>query len=239
MPRGMDEAISLGACKVSDQKLTNFKIMNIKKLMMVAAMAAFVGFNTNAKAVSFDYASDVGGMIDFLGNGQFTFTPPLLNFVVTSGSAAGRFGEIDGTFTIGTIVGNTAPVTGTGTFSIIDGTHLFTSTLNWVDIGVLGAVGGLNFTANINLTDISYSGSNPDLLALKNNGSGVNTLSFQFPTAYSLEYLSTHRVENSFSGTVASAGVPDGGATVALLGLSLVGIGFANRKFGALSLLKA
>jgi hypothetical protein len=64
--------------------------------------AAAIGFVDSAKAVSFGYASTVHSFIHFPGNHTFSFTPNTNNFQVGSGSLAGAFGEITGTFTIGT-----------------------------------------------------------------------------------------------------------------------------------------
>ena len=176
--------------------------------------------------------------IHFPGNHTFSFTPNTNNFQVASGSAAGALGEITGTFTIGTITQpfpgfSTASVTGTGTFVIHDGMgNNLTATLTWGNISQIGNHGFLNITGDVNLSNITYAGINPDLVALKNAGSGSNVLDYTFNPARSLSVLrngpGSH--DTSFSGTIST--VPDGGTTVVLLGIALAGVGGARRMFG-------
>ena len=199
--------------------------------------AAAIGFADSAKAVSFDYASTVHSFIHFPGNHTFTFTPNTNDFQVGSGSAAGAFGEITGTFTIGTITNPspgffTAPVTGTGTFVIHDGMgNNLTANLTWVDISQIGNHGLLNIAGGVNLSNIIYAGTNPDLVALRNTGVASNALSFTFNRAVPLSVLRNgpgpH--DTSFSGTISA--IPDGGTTVALLGIALAGVGGVRRMF--------
>jgi len=195
-------------------------------------MAATLAFVTPAKAVSFNYSSADGALIQFAGNGTFGFTAPP-NFTVTSGTAIGFGGSITtpgGGYVIGAIAANQAPVTGMGTFTIQDGATPLTAQLVWNTISQMNAVGGLNVLASLNLTNITYLGGNGDLMALKNDGSGINTLSFQFTTSYTLQQLKDNQISNSFSGTVTSARVPDGGTTAVLLGVGLVAMGVIARR---------
>jgi hypothetical protein len=211
---------------------------------LVFAVAA-IGFVDSAKAVSISYVSNPvnGSHIHFQGGGgpnahTFTFAPTTNNFAVTTGTCAGCLGEMTGTFTIGTITpipgGATAPVTGTGMFVIHDGFgNNLTASLTWVDITQIGTSGTLNISGAVNLTGITYSGSNADLVALRNAGSASNTLDFTFNPAVSLSQLRNGAQHNtSFSGTV-SANTPDGGASVALLGIALAGVGGVRRMFRA------
>ncbi len=113
-------------------------------------------------------------------------------------------------------------------FVIHDGANNLTATLQWLNISQTGAGGTLNVFGQVNLTNIMYTGSNPDLVALRDAGSGANVLTFQFVPPVSLEELRNGpgSRSTSFSGSIntATQGVPDGGLTVALLGLSLAGI---------------
>jgi hypothetical protein len=201
----------------------------VASLALVGGLALVSG--NHANAVSFNYANRAGASISFPGNGTFSFTPGLGNFEVTSGSANTFLGEFTGTFAIGAIttVGplSSAPVTGTGTMVIHDPADgNLTAALTWVDIQQIAAGGSLNVVGDVNLTGITYTGSNPDLLALATAGSGGNVLSFQFATVISLADLKSGAGGNatSFSGTINSTSVPDGGLTVGLLGLALVGL---------------
>ena len=203
---------------------------------LALAAAAFASLDT-AKAVSFDYASTVNSFIVFPGDTTFHFSPSTNNFMVTSGTAAGFLGDTTGTFTIGTITINgnveSAAVTGTGSFVIHDGSFNLMATLSWVDITQVGTGGNLNISGQANLSNITYGGTNADLVALRNAGSGGDVLSFQFIPAVPLTTLRDGPGPNqtSFSGTVAT--LPDGGTTVALLGVALAGLEGVRRMFRA------
>lgn len=218
--------------KISNLKFSSAKI--IAPLILAAGMV--LACASNVQAVSFNYASTVGSTIDFDGMTHFTFSPVTNNFQIANGSAAGFLGQMTGTFTIGTIttIGgvSTASVSGSGTFVIHDSVSMtdLTATLTWVDITQNGTGDNLNITGTVNLTGITYTGSNADLVALRNAGSGANVLSFQFIPAVTLAELRNGPGPHStsFSGTVAT--LPDGGTTVALLGLALTGLEGLRRR---------
>jgi hypothetical protein len=209
---------------------------SILKLSLVLAAGMILAGVSNVQAVHFDYSSTAGSAIVFPGDTTFHFTTDGAghNFMVSNGTAAGLLGEMTGTYTIGTITTSggvsTASVSGTGTFVIHDGANLFTATLTWVDITQNGTGDNLNITGQVNLTAISYTGSNADLVALRNAGNGANVLSFQFVPAVTLATLRNGPGPNStsFSGSVGT--LPDGGTTVALLGLALTGLEGLRRR---------
>jgi hypothetical protein len=181
--------------------MTNKSVMKI-----VASLAACLSFGASVCS-AFDYSSTVNSLVQFNGDSTFNFTPASNNVRITSGLGVGLIGEITGVYTIGTVTtavdgSQTAPVTGAGTFVIHDGANDLTATLVWVDIGEFGVFGGFNLTGAANLTGITYSGSNPDLLAIKNAGSAINVLSYQFASVVSLDSLKTSPTSTSFSGTV-------------------------------------
>jgi hypothetical protein len=101
-----------------------------------------------------------------------------------------------------------------------------------MDISQTGTAGGLNTVGAVNLTGVTYGGSNADLVALKNNTTAYNVLTFQFVPAMSLATLATSQASTSFSGTI-TTNVPDGGTTIAMLGMALAGVAFFRRKLGA------
>lgn len=205
----------------------------LKPTLAVALGALTLG-NLNNQAVSFDFSSVPTSLIAFDGAGNFSFTPaaPTVNFQVDTGTAAGLSGSIGGSFAIGTVttVGptSTAPVTGTGTFTIYDGITPLSASITWDEMSQTGTGSTLNVNGIVNLTSITYTGSNPDLVTLFNDASGYAVLTFQFIPAKTLSYLKTHRISTTFSGSVAST--PDGGATAGLLGLSMVGMAAAVRR---------
>jgi len=203
-----------------------------RRLPTVLLLSASLAAATSVEALQIDYANTVGSSINFDGLGNFSFAPLGDNFAVTGGSAAGLLGEITGTYSIGAIttigIVSSAPVTGSGLFVIHDGSATLSATLNWVDILQVGAGNILNDSGVVSLTGITYGGSNPDLLALASAGSAANVLTFQFIPPVSLSTLAGSPNATSFSGSIST--VPDGGATVALLGFVLVGVEGLRRR---------
>lgn len=210
----------------------------MKKQILVGLLTLAMG--VAAHAVTIGYSDTGNGTMVFNGSGGFGFLPTSDNLKVTTGTANNDLGEITGSYQIGTIttIGSvsSASVTGTGTFVIHDGTgHDFSATLTWANITQQNTGGNLNITGGANLSNITYTGSNADLLALTGgNNLGINVLAFTFIPAVSLQDLATTpHTALSFSGTVSKA--PDGGTTVALLGSALVGLSVLRRKFGVIA----
>lgn len=200
-----------------------------------------------ATTISLDFSSVTGAKVSF-ANGNFTFvdSPAGNDFQVTLADASlfGLYGNIDGTFSIGAITTtglvSRAPVSGTGQFKIYDGVSgTFSANLGWVDIYQLGTSGAVNTVGAVNLSDFAYTGSNPGLLALLHNGEGSVTATFQFIPKKSLATLKTATaakpLTTSYSGSVESISVesdpvPDGGATITLLGLALAGLSIVKQR---------
>lgn len=193
-----------------------------------------------ARAIIFDFSNLVGTDINFSG-GDFNFTSTNgYQFNITQvnggiGDAVGLDGYIDpgGPFSIGTITTNglqqTASVTGAGTLHITDLSSLdLTGSLQWDNITTYGTGGILNLTGTINLTGISYSGTNSDLLALAGAGSASDVVTFQFTPAETLAQLVSTGGSTSYSGTINS--VPEPGA-LALAAFGLAGLlAFCGRR---------
>jgi hypothetical protein len=217
-------------CSAELRKTTPMKT-NLMRTFAPFAIATglALGFASSAPALQIDYSSNPSSFIVFPGDTTFQFAPAVSQFSITDGTASGLLGEITGIYTIGTIttVGgvSSAPVTGTGTFVVHDGAFNLVGTLTWVSILQIGSGVTLNVQGTANLTNITYGGSNADLLALAGAGSGSNTLTFQFVPGVSLTTLRNGPGPNqtSFSGSI-SPSVPDGGTTVALLGLGLAAV---------------
>lgn len=207
-----------------------------------------------AQAISLDYGSVGNAHILFnaatdtftfvnssSANAGFGFSINSGSGVGYDGSSLGLLGTITGTFTIGTITGGgvqNAPVTGPGTVSIDDGFgFFFTGTVAWGSIFTLGANGGGNNVAAINLTGTSYAGLNNDLLALNNTlgNQAVMTFGFGFVPAENLTDLTTPggAQQSSFTGDLDAnppVSTPDGGATIGMLGLGMLALGAFRRK---------
>ncbi len=198
---------------------------------MLIAAVMLCSTSAFASTVTIDFSNSTGAKINFPGNNTFFFTPngsSDTNFTVTDGTAAGLLGRIDGTYTIGTVSGpdgggtSTANVTGSGTFNIFDGANTLTGSLTWVDISQKGTGSTLDVSGQVNLTGITYGGSNADLVALASNTSGITVLTFQFTPPKALSVLRSHTdgtYKTSFSGTVTATPEP---SAIALLGAGLL-----------------
>jgi hypothetical protein len=212
------------------------------------ALAATV-LCTRADALTLNF-SDVGGaQVVFDGNtDSFSFVPlaPNAQFGITSvvdGVSAGTVndtGSMAGTFTLGSITSpapglEIASVNGAGVLTINDGTgQSLTADLTFGTISSFGTGGLINLQGSVNLTNILYSGTDPNYLAFAAANNGIEVITFQFTSPTSLTALTADGTTTgtSFSGslTAVSTAVPDGGATAALLGLSILGIATVRRK---------
>ena len=204
---------------------------SVKNLAIALALAASLACGNSIKANSFDFGNLTGAAIDFNGTGGFSFTPglPAANFSIGDGTAAGLDGSISGNFSIGAITSpfpgaSVAPVSGSGFFKVFDGGNTLSASLSWVEVEQTGTGSTLNVNGLLNLTGITYSGSNADLLSLVADSGGSATLSFTFNPAESLSTLKTTATSTSFSGTVSDSSVPDSGSTALLIALGVVGI---------------
>jgi hypothetical protein len=216
--------------------------MNRRMTALLAGLLLLVSGTAFGSTINF--SSVEGAAITFYGDtNTFEFLPEASgeDFQITNviGAAdpdtAGLFGNIEGTFQIGSIKTllpgvQYAPVTDIGgSFSINDENgDVLLADLDWLNIATAGTVGALNFLGTANLTNITYGGSNADLLHLFNNGGGT-TVSFQFSPPLSLTQLTRDGSVNStsYSGTT----VPEPG-TIMLLGSGLFGLaGWGRKKF--------
>jgi len=219
--------------------------MNIfvaKSLLSLCCGVLSAGLLTQrASAITIDFSSIGGASVEFL-NGNFYFNNNAangysLNVTLSNGNgdSIGNLGAISGVFSIGavSISGTTesAPVTGSGVMSIFDGSATLTGTVVWNMISTTGTGSTLNVNGVLNLTSITYAGGGSDLGALAAAGSAYEVITLQFVPAKTLTTLAnaTSPLTTSFSGSITTA-VPDGGMTIALLGLALLGVGGLHRK---------
>jgi hypothetical protein len=160
-----------------------------------------------------------------------------------TGSAVGLLGAFSsGPFAYGPITSTTVPGYGTaeaatvlgplGGLSINDGGGYFlTGTVNWVQVETFNFIGGINANLNVNVTGLSYLGSNPDLLTLLAGGSGAMNLTFQFSPGQTLTDLTTGSgpYQTTYSGSISTTVVPEPSQT-ALLGLGLIALVIARLR---------
>jgi hypothetical protein len=214
--------------EMSSNRLKLERDKTMRKKLLAGFVTGAVMTCAVATQASLDYSSLPGSEIVFGPGSQFTVSDSVFadsslgdgaaQFQVTStGAGSGLFGSFSGgPWNYGPITINgglqTANVTTPGgSFAIDDGSgHLLTGNVNWVQVFTLGATGGLNAGASINITDLSYSGSNAALLALlSTSGTGSMDLSFQFATAESLTQLSDGAtIGTSYSGSLTAVPEP-------------------------------
>jgi hypothetical protein len=199
--------------------------------------------------IQIDFSSVNGALINFSGGSQFSFPVSTVpsepytgyDFQITNefgltNSAIGLYGDATGTYTIGTITvagaTQTAPVTGTGALTITDAASVpkvFSAVLNWVNIESFGTGGTINYSGTVNLTGMTYAGTNADLLTLDHAPGGIVTLTYQFIPGLTLTQLATGGDETSYSGTIMPTTVPEP-ASFLLFGTLLLGVGRMVRK---------
>jgi hypothetical protein len=201
----------------------------------LAACVLWAAAGAHASTLNFDSLPNAS--VVFYGDTDtFTFLPEGSGYDFQISSAAnaadadtvGLVGNIEGTFSIGPISTpfpnvQTASVGGTGLFSIRDedGVSL-QSSITWKDVMTVGAGGLLNVSGLMNVTGVTYTGTNADLMHLVTAENGAAVVTFQFVPPKSLTQLTTDgkTYATSYSGSV----VPEP-ATLFLLGSGLTGLG--------------
>lgn len=171
------------------------------------------GIQFNGASSSFQLNPTPGS----LGAPQFAVTSE------TGGSSSiGLKGWINGSpWTIGAVstagLVQSASVTGVGYLFLSDGAgNNLTGTLNWLTIQTVQSAGSINAALALNVTDLTYTGGNVDLLALANGGTGSMNLTFQFNPGQTLTQLTTGSAQiTSYSGSLATTSVPEPSTVIA------------------------
>lgn len=206
----------------------------------------------HGQSIVLDFA-DLGNAAINFTDGGFTFTSPpggpftgpggsSVQFEITgvqngTGSAIGLDGGLtpNGPFLIGTITSTIVPsvgtvesasVSGSATFFITDpGLLNLTGSIQWVSIATIQAGGFLDLTGSVNLTGITYTGTDPDLIALAAGGKASDTVSFQFAPAETLSALADQTgsgISTSYSGSIGAVPEPS------VLSLIAAGVGLLS-----------
>ncbi len=197
----------------------------------ICVIGLTMGIGGRAFGITLDFSCIPGASLSFIGGASPYFEFKNLSgnsFQITvvpdgaAGDTVGLYGNIAGKFVIGTISGNSAPVSNPGILTITDKSGSpFTAQLDWVNIFTRGAIGGLNHQGTFNLTDINYTGSNPDLKDWK--ADRTLSVNFTFNQRMTLSQLTASGAKTSmaFSGHLSAVPTP---STVLLLGTGLMGI---------------
>lgn len=169
-----------------------------------------------------DITSESGGAatgtaIGFKGNldnGPFSYSPITVLGPLQTATVIGPLGQLD-------IADNSGGV--------------LQGTVNFIDVSTYGQIGGfLNANVNVNLVNVTYVGSNPDLQFLNANQPGSVDLSFQFDPGMNLQELSSGNggYGTSYSGSISVVAIPEPASLMmsALGGLGAVGVGFRRFK---------
>jgi hypothetical protein len=168
-------------------------------------------------------------------DGSFEF-PGVEDFIISSvvggtGSAVGLPVNIIGKFTIDEIIdlgtGEISTVTSPSTnpnFKIHDGvSNELTGRLVFNDISTSFFNGTINALFGANLSNIQYSGTNPDLLQLKNTATNDGAVRVTFDGAlldadYTLSGLVDNEIDlTDYAGRVRSSGTPSGNTGTGLV----------------------
>jgi hypothetical protein len=205
-------------------KTGNVRHASVRFLTITILLLLAFTFQSRA-AITLNFQALDGTVINFATNSTFGFTSTNgYQFSISSvlggvGDSVGLDGFLapGGPFNIGAItITNglqTAPVTGASTLHITDNATLdLTGTINWVSIATISVAGVLDLNGQVNLTAITYSGTNSDLAALAAAGSGEDVVTFQFVPAKNLTQLTTTGGQTSYSGSITA--VPEPGTWV-------------------------
>ena len=198
--------------------------------------------------LALDFSANTGATLRFNGASdsfQFTTATNGYQWHITTESGGSSAIGLNGSFNNGPFV--YGPITSTGSgitlvqqaavtgplanVVISDGSGNLSGTVNFINVATFAtAGGGVNANLTVNLTGVTYSGSNPDLELLKAEQPGTLDLSFQFSPGETLTQLSTGTgpYSTSFSGSLSVVPEP---STLALTGLGgLVLVHLRRRK---------
>jgi hypothetical protein len=215
----------------------------MKNKLTIAAVALGVTFAASTSQATLNFAGDNNAQFNATGTSfqfnpiagsiatpQFTFTGADIGLKgwITGAPWAVNMGGLSST-TVGSLTYQQAPVTSGGQLNIYDGVNTLVANLVWNQIHTQSdGQGGVNNSTAVNLTGITYTGLNANLLALAGNKTGNLNLTFQFsgvsPNLSSL-FTGTGTSSASYSGSISSApnvqSVPEPSTVVAGLLLLL------------------
>ncbi|MEJ0089566.1 MAG: PEP-CTERM sorting domain-containing protein [Limisphaerales bacterium] len=204
---------------------TKYAILSVVSGALLACSAEAQDF------LSLNFASTPGSTIQFNGAASsFQFnssSSPIFGGVFNgtqwqigsqtggTGSATGLLGWVNNSpFSYGSIttiisgsgIDQTANVSGSpGALLVNDGSGFnMTGLVNWGQISTHDFAGAINASLTVNVTGLSYAGSNPDLLTFVANSPAALNLTFQFSPGRTLSDLTTGSgaYQTSYSGSL-------------------------------------
>ncbi|MCE0523755.1 MAG: hypothetical protein LV480_12685, partial [Methylacidiphilales bacterium] len=213
---------------------------------LVAAMLCMLSISAAHAQLILNFTANTGSTIQFNGSlYSFQFNPGSVTpanpggyqWNITSesggtGAAVGLNGSfLGGPFSYGAITSSdggqiqSATVTGPlSTLTIYDGAASLTGTVDFMTVTtIFQSIGALNGELNVNLTNVSYTGTNADLQTLTAYQPGTLDVSFQFASPTTLTSLSTGSTPTltSYSGSIIETPEPSTWALM-LYGLGLL-----------------
>ncbi len=200
-------ALTLTTAMVQGVEIFNFNNLNAAAIQFNGSASSFQ-FNPSS-GFQWSITSESGGTGDATGLQGFFSGGPWVYGAITSVSGI-QYATV---------------TTTSGTLTINDGAgYLATANVDWLQVLTSGGAGYLNVSAAVNLSDLSYSGANTDLLSFFSAPAGILDLSFTFNPVKQLSDLTSGSgpYTTSYSGSLTA--VPEPGTLgICALGFVLLG----------------
>jgi hypothetical protein len=215
--------------------MRNIKVVSVG----LAVLALFTGL-VRGQGLALNFANNDGTAIVFGGAAdtfQFLTAQNGYQWNITDesggSSAVGLLGSVMGgpfsygpiTTADGGVIQSAAVLGPLGQLVINDGTGLLTGTVNWIDVMTFfQSVGAINASLQVNVSGITYTGTNPDLQYLDAHQPASLDLSFTFNPGLTLQQLSSGAggYGTAYSGSISTVPEPSEAMLAIFGGLSIL-----------------